>query len=360
MKIIFLVPNPIGTIPGQRFRFEQYLPYLSEKSISFKVCPFVSRKFHRILYKKGHIFKKCLYTIGGFLYRIFNVFQAMNYDLVFIYREAAPLGPPLLEKFLHLMGKPIVFDFDDAIYLSSSSNANKFMRFLKFPSKTNYIIKISTLVLVGNRNLQNYAFRFNKNIAIVPTVINTDLYQPKEYSKKDKACLGWSGSITTITHLNLIKDVLREICLKYDTYIKVIGSNDFFIPGIKIFTQEWKLETESDDLREIDIGLMPLPDDEWGRGKCGLKALQYMALGIPTICSPVGVNTEIIRDGVNGFFCRTEDEWVETLSLLIDNKELCERIGLEGRKTVEERYSVKVSAPFFLDILKRTYGDTRK
>lgn len=360
MKILFLVPNPIGTIPGQRFRFEHYLPFLSKEGVYYKVCPFVYWRFHKILYKKGQIIKKCLYTLLGFSYRILNLFQSCRYDLVYVYREITPLGPPIFETLLYFMGKPIIYDFDDAIYLPASSKVNKFISFLKFPQKTKYIIKLSRLVLAGNKTLKDYSLRFNKNVAVLPTVIDTDLYQPKINQNKDTVCLGWSGSLTTIPHLGLIKEVLKKIYLKYKVDIKIIGSKDFFITGVKIFAQDWKLDSELKDLRKIDIGLMPLPDDEWGKGKCGLKALQYMALSIPAVCSPVGVNSEIIDDGINGFLCRNEEEWVEKLSLLINNRELCNRIGLEGRRTVERRYSVKVNAPFFLDILKKTYDDARK
>jgi glycosyltransferase involved in cell wall biosynthesis len=333
------------------------LCYLSANGIKYKVYPFVSPSFHKILYKKGYILRKCLYTIGGFFRRILNIIESLKYDLVFIYREAAPLGPPLFEKLLELMGRAIIYDFDDAIYLPSSSEANRFAGFFKFPRKTNFIVKMSKLILAGNRNLASYASGFNKNVSILPTAIDTELYQPKAYSDNDKVCVGWSGSITTIAHLNLLSDVLRELYRRHQIIIKVIGSREFNIPGIEILAQDWRAESELNDLAQIDIGLMPLPDDEWGKGKCGLKALQYMALGIPTVCSPVGVNKEIIADGINGFLCKDSNEWFNKISVLINDSNLRYKMGQAGRETVEEKYSVEVNAPKFLDAIQRAYNE---
>ncbi|MBU2541461.1 MAG: glycosyltransferase family 4 protein [Candidatus Omnitrophica bacterium] len=355
-KILFLVPNPIGTIPGQRFRFEQYLAYLSQKGIDYRICNFVSLNFHKILYKEGNFLKKCLYSLSGFFFRIFNIIQSLGYDLIFIYREVTPLGPPIFEKILYYFRRRIIYDFDDAIYLPSSSNVNRLIKFLKFPRKTRTIIKLSSLVLVGNRNLQSYSLQFNREVAILPTVIDTEAYKLIKKQKKEKICVGWSGSLTTIVHLSLMKEVLKKLYAKFGIIIKVIGSKDFKIEGINIQAQDWRLDSEIEDLSQIDIGLMPLPDDEWGRGKCGLKALQYMALGIPPVCSPVGVNSEIIEDGVNGFLCNDEHEWIERISLLIEDSKLRLNMGLAARRVVEERYSVKNNAPKFLKILEGVYG----
>lgn len=354
-SILFLVPNPVGTIPGQRFRFEQYLNDLSQRHFKYKIRSFVSLRFHAFLYKKGYFFGKCLYSLLGFIYRIFDVLRALNFDLVFIYREVTPLGPAIFERILFYLKKPIIYDFDDAIYLPSSSEANRLVRFLKFPGKTAKIVKLSTLVLAGNSNLKKYALQFNSQVEVLPTVIDTDLYRPAKKDAGGNICVGWSGSFTTIAHLNLLRGVLREIFSKYKVDIKVIGSKDFSIEGVPIEAKDWNLASEIDDLSCFDIGLMPLPDDEWGRGKCALKALQYMALGIAPVCSPVGVNREIIQDGINGFLCASEAEWIDKISLLIKDRKLRLDMGQAARKTVEERYSVKINAPKFLEILEKVY-----
>jgi glycosyltransferase involved in cell wall biosynthesis len=354
-SILFLVPNPVGTIPGQRFRLEQYLSNLAEKNFKYRVRSFVSLRFHAFLYKKGHFLGKCLYSLLGFVSRIFDVLRALNFDLVYIYREVTPLGPEIFEIILFYLKRPIIYDFDDAIYLPSGSEANKLVRFLKFPGKTQKIIRLSTLVLAGNSNLKKYALQFNSQVEVLPTVIDTDLYRLAAKEAGKNICVGWSGSFTTIAHLNLLKGVLREIYRKYRVDIKVIGSKDFNIEGVRIEAKDWNLTSEIDDLSRFDIGLMPLPDDEWGRGKCALKALQYMALGIAPVCSPVGVNREIIQDGINGFLCASEAEWIEKISLLINNHKLRHDMGQAARKTVEERYSVKINAPKFLEILEKVY-----
>jgi len=352
MKILFVVPYPLGTAPGQRFRFEYFFPLFKKEGINFKVHAFVSPRLYKILYKHGHIMEKIFYVCKGFIFRLWTILSASGYDVIYIFREAFPFGPPFFEKILSTFGKPMIFDFDDAIYLPSISKVNKYVSFFKNASKTSRIINMSSCVLAGNKNLAEYASRYNNNVIIFPTVIDTVNYTVKnDYFAKAAICVGWTGSYSTIEHLNLLIGVLKKIYDKYRVKIKIVGSAEFSIDGVNVDAKEWSALTEIDDLKQMDIGIMPLPDDEWSRGKCGLKALQYMALGIPAVCSPVGVNSDIIEDGVNGFLAASEKEWVDKLSLLIENPQLRRSLGQNGRITVESRYSVEAQAPVFLEVI---------
>ena len=280
---------------------------------------------------------------------------AGQYDLVYIFREAAVIGPAWYERRIARSGVPIVFDFDDAVFVPYRSPSNGYLSYLKFPQKTSETCRLASHVMAGNAYLADYARKFNGNVTIVPTTIDTDKYRVVERTANpEKLTIGWSGSHSTVQHLDTIRDVLKAIGASERVKLRVIGTPKYDVDGVDVVASEWRPETEVDDLSEIDIGLMPLPDDRWARGKCGLKALQYMALGIPTICSPVGVNTTIITDGENGYLAATTGEWVEKMERLIGSAELRKRVGLAGRRTVEEQFSAKVIAPKVIEIFKAT------
>ena len=208
-------------------------------------------------------------------------------------------------------------------------------------------------MIAGNQYLADYAASYNDNVKIIPTTIDTDLYQRIQH-KKDKVCIGWSGSVTTIQHFEFAIPFLTKILKKYGdkVYFKVIGDGDYSNEELNLKGLSWNKNTEISDLSEIDIGIMPLPNDEWAKGKCGLKGLQYMALEIATIMSPVGVNTEIIEDGKNGFIADDHEEWVEKISKLIEHPDLREEMGKEARKTVIDQYSVEANRDLYLTYFK--------
>ncbi|MFN7013942.1 MAG: glycosyltransferase family 4 protein [Bacteroidia bacterium] len=280
-----------------------------------------------------------------------EIFTSNKYDIIFIQRECFMLGTSFFEKQFAKSRAKIIFDFDDSIWLQNVSEANKTFAWLKKPEKTSEIIRYSNLVFAGNNYLKEYALNFNKNILVIPTTIDTQEYFPKKKLKSGKLTIGWSGSITTIQHFEYAVDFLLRLKNKYNEIIeiKVIGDANYKNEKLGVVGKAWNKETEIEDLQQFDIGIMPLPDDEWAKGKCGLKGLQYMALEIPTVMSPVGVNTEIIRDGENGFLAATEEEWIEKLSLLIESPDLREKLGKAGRKTVVEKYSVEANKQKYLD-----------
>ncbi|MBK8809912.1 MAG: glycosyltransferase [Acidobacteria bacterium] len=280
-----------------------------------------------------------------------------NYDLVYVFRESALFGPAWFERLVARSGVPMVFDFDDAVFLAYKSPTNGYLSYLKFPGKTQTIIKCSAHVMAGNEFLADYSRRFNHNVTIIPTTIDTQKYRVVEKpTNLDQLTVGWSGSFSTVQHLDTIRDVLQELSREKDFRLRVIGTGSYEIEGINAEAVPWRSETEISDLSHIDIGIMPLPDDAWSKGKCGLKALQYMALGIPTICSPVGVNSTIIKDGINGFLAASKTEWVEKLKRLLDSRELRLRLGREGRRTVEQEYSAHVQAPRVAELFKTVVG----
>jgi glycosyltransferase involved in cell wall biosynthesis len=259
---------------------------------------------------------------------------------------------------IHQSGVPIVFDFDDAIFVSYRSPSNGYLSYLKFASKTKTICRIASHVMVGNPYLAEYARQVNDRVTVIPTTIDTEKYQvPPPKNSSGPPVIGWTGSYSTVQHLDTLRGALKKLAERESFRLRVIGTPEYDLPPVDVEAMRWRSETELEDLSAIDIGVMPLPDDNWSKGKCGLKALQFMALGIPTVCSPVGVNTDIIQDGENGFIAGTEDEWVDKLTRLLRSHELRQRLGHAGRVTVEQKYSAITQAPRVYEIFKSVLRD---
>jgi len=353
-KILFVVPFYLGRSPSQRYRIEWYIQYFEKNGYQCDFSYLLSPRTDKFFYSKRYTFLKFLLIFKFFFIRIKDVFRAKKYNLVFVQREACFLGFSFFEKLLAKRPK-LIFDFDDAIWLPNVSDANKKWEWLKNYKKTEKIISYAHHVIAGNQYLANYAKNFTTNISIIPTTIDTDIYKIPKKRSNDKILIGWSGSPTTIQHFRYGEPFLKAIQKKYPNKIefKLIGDASYYNKELNIQGIAWSKEKEVSELSDLDIGIMPLPDDKWTKGKCGLKGLQYMALEIPTIMSPVGVNTEIIQDSENGFLASSKKEWIEKLSLLIENKELRKKIGIKGRETVEQKYSVQSQKDKYLEIFNQ-------
>lgn len=188
---------------------------------------------------------------------------------------------------------------------------------------------------------------------VIPTTIDTNVHKPKpELRNKKKLTIGWSGSISTVKHFELVVPVLIKLQERFKNtlHFKIIGDKNYHHPALQNEAIAWSETTEVDELNSFDIGIMPLPDDEWANGKCGLKGLSYMACGIPTVMSGVGVNKTIVQSGINGFLANTNEEWFSCLSSLIEDKALRDKIGQAGLETLKEKYSVEVNKKLYLQI----------
>ncbi len=343
IRVLALVPYPTGRSPGQRYRIEQWTRLLRAEGVEVLFLPFLSRRAMEILYQPGYGVMKVVETVRGYLKRLRQVIKPPSADVVFVYREASLLGPPWIERLVSWR-LPLVFDFDDAIYLADTSVANGWSRILKPQGKAKAICQFANHVTVGNEVLAAFAREHARRVTVVPSTIDTDFYQVRPRARNRVPVIGWTGSETTVPYLTALAPALRRLRGKRDFELRVIGAK-VDIEGLTVRCLPWRAETEPDDLRGLDVGLMPLPDDEWSRGKCGMKALQYMALGIPPVVSPVGANATIVRDAVNGFYAGTEAEWIDRLALLLEDESLRQSLGREARRTVEESYSARVHAP---------------
>lgn len=351
MRVIFLTQtSELG--PSSRYRVYQYLDFLKREGVHCKVSPAISSNHFTKVYNTHRPVNKLPYFGLVVLKRLIDLTMIGRNDIVFLQKEVLPQAYPLIEEFIKKLNRKVVFDFDDAIFLVSPKRRSLLYNF-RYKNSIPRILRMSDYVIAGNEYLKQYALRFNGNVEIIPTSINTETYFVKKKEKKDRINIGWIGSRSTIFYLDQLGNVLRALAKRYDICLTIIGTGDYRIDGVETVTRPWRLETEISDLQCFDIGVAPLNNDDWALGKCGCKIIQYMGTGIPVVSSPVGINSEIINDNVNGFLADSDEEWIEKLSQLIENEALRERFGFMGRKTVEERYSVKVNGPKLLEILQR-------
>lgn len=363
-SILIIADHRLNRSPSQRYRFEQYLAFFNENGFSWTLSEIITEKDDLVFYGPGHYPKKAFVLLKSLLIRFKDLRRLKQFDLIFIQREALLIGSSFFEKQFYKRNK-VIFDFDDSIWLLDTSPENKKFEFLKNPNKTNINIRHAHAVIAGNTYLANYAKQYHKQVFVIPTTIDTSTYVPKSElrnpdtvllpginQQQQKIVIGWSGSISTIKHFELAIPALKIIEARYphQLEIHVIGQGTYQHSDLNIISKRWTPYTEVDHLNAFDIGIMPLPNDEWVKGKCGLKGLSYMACGVATIMSPVGVNTEIIQHGHNGFLASTEEEWIHCLSLLIENKELRKTLGDHGRNTVVQHYSVEANKQKYLAV----------
>jgi glycosyltransferase involved in cell wall biosynthesis len=340
-KVLFIVPYPLHRAPSQRFRVEQFLPFLEQTGIVYKISPFLDDHTYTVLYRNSSLLIKAWGVFTGFLKRILGLLYVRPYDYIFIHREASPIGPPFFEFLVaKVFNKKVIYDFDDAIWIpDAKGNA---LRWVKGYWKIGLICKWAYKVVVGNDFLCDYAKRFNNNVILIPTCVDTENTHNRIKDQDEQpTTIGWTGSHSTLRYLDPIVPLLKSFAehFKIGTVIICNKAPEFSFAGLKYIP--WQEASEIDDLLNIHIGVMPLQNDLWSEGKCGFKLIQYLALGIPAVASPVGVNDKIVDEGVNGFLCNSYEDWERMLKKLINDVQMRKSMGEMGRRKVIEKYSVQ-------------------
>jgi glycosyltransferase involved in cell wall biosynthesis len=353
IRVLALSPMPEEGA-GCRFRIAQFIPYLESVGVEVTLRSLFDAAFFHQVYKPGHYLRKAIAFAGLSVQHLDSLRDAARFDAILIYREFFPIGPAVVERLLTIRGRPpVVFDFDDAIFLQSVSDANRFIRALKAPGKVASIIRHSDHVIAGNEYLAAYARRFSDEVTVIPTCVDTTKFVPSPNAFSNNGSgrgleptVGWIGSPTTASYVRGLTHVLQRLRERHPFVLRVSGFDEpLNVPGVATEQPPWALDREVELFNTCDVGIYPLADDEWSKGKCGFKAIEFMACGVPVVAAAVGVNREIIEDGVNGFLASTEDEWVEKLGRLLASRELRRRFGEAGRRTIEARYSLQVHAP---------------
>ncbi|MCX8112904.1 MAG: glycosyltransferase family 4 protein [Bacteroidia bacterium] len=355
-RIALLTAYPLHIPPSLRFRIGQYLPALQEAGYTIECIPFFSAQQYQTFTARDTPILRRFGIIGSsFLGSLVRAINRGRWDGIYLHREATVLGTTLVEK-LWMRGLPVIVDFDDAIWIVNVSEENKRFAWLKSSQKLPRLLRQAKVVTVCNEYLAAFARQYAEDVRIIPTTIDTDLYRALETPPKSYVVIGWSGSRTTTAHLRTIEGALVQLYKLYGDRIRFrfIGTSGYQ-PPFPAEILPWRADTEVEDLMKIDIGLMPLPDEDWSRGKCALKALQYMALGKAAVVSPIGMNCEVIEDGVNGLFARTLDDWVDKISYLIEHPEVRQSLGRAAREVVERQYSVRANTAKYMEAFEAAF-----
>ena len=350
-KILIVCPNPEGVAPGQRLKYEQYFENWRENGYDITVEPFISKSFQKIVYKKGFFFSKLYHTLIGYGNRLKLLGQLKNYDIVYIFLWVTPFGLPLFEKLYCKLAKKIIYDIDDLVY-TTSENAPWYSKFFKTKYKPIFVMKKAGHVITCTPYLDLFVRKFNNNTTDISSTVDTSKKYVcvNSYTNDNPLVIGWSGSHSTVQYFMIIKNVLLAIQKKYPSIIiRVMGGSNIEIADLRVESTEWSEEKEIATLQSFDIGIYPLPDEQWVYGKSGLKAIQYMALGIPTIATAIGTNFRVIENEISGYLVNSEEEWIEKLTMLIENPQLRRKIGMAGRLKVEECFSVSANQQKYLN-----------
>lgn len=320
--------------------------------IEYNYRSFLTPNTWELLYKKGNTGAKIRGIIMGYIRRMILLTKLGKTDYVYIHREASPLGPPIFEWFIaKVLGKKIIYDFDDAIWLPNTSKQNRWAAWLKWHGKVKWICKWAYKVSCGNSFLAEYAQLYNKNTVVMPTVVDTrNSHVPRPKTSLPNVRIGWTGSHSTLPYLEPLVPVLQRLEVQCGVETIIIADQKPDLALSKLHFIPWNKESEIADLAKIDIGIMPLPNDDWAKGKCGFKAIQYQAMSIPSVVSPIGVNKQIVKNNYTGFWASTHQEWFDALSQLVQNESLRQTMGKAGRMHVETYYSVSATEDHFFEL----------
>ena len=350
LRLLAMVQRQLDHAPNQRFRHEQWAPHLERNhGISLTFAPFESPELSRMLETRGRRGRKLLLATRDFYRRWRRRYDVDAFDGVVVLREASMLGGSVIEDFVVRRGIPLIYDFDDPIWLSRPDGGHWVASLVRAPWKVPHICRIASAVTVGNEYLAAFARRHNANVNVVRTSIDLDRFRilpPRPAS--DPFTILWTGSKSTLQYLELVRPALETLGARMPLRLRVVCD----VPppqygNVRLDYVKWSPSVEVSSLAAGDVGIMPLPDTATARGKCACKVLQYMAVGRPTVLSPVGFNRQLVRDGENGLFADTQENWISQIERLALDAGLRRRLAQSGRSTIETGYSSTLSANAF-------------
>lgn len=341
-----------------RQRFCQYNPYLFAEGCEVELWPLLNDEYISRLYSNNK--RSSIHILGAYLDRAKRLFGSSDIDVFWVHCEVFPYLPGIFESVIRFARKPIVFDFDDAIFHNYNLHKNTIVRKL-LGNKLGAVLSSAEVAFCGNVYLADYARNYCRASEIVPTILDTRIFRHNlVLSERGHAQIGWIGTPSTWTeYMTPMMSILASVSAAEGARITAVGAGAAAPPHPLLDNLPWSEEAEVAQIQDMDIGVMPLTDTPWARGKCGYKLIQYMACGIPVVASPVGVNAEIVEHGVNGFLATTEAEWRAALATLLRDPELRRRMGLEGRRKVERQYSLQVWGPRVAKMVKEAAERSR-
>jgi glycosyltransferase involved in cell wall biosynthesis len=341
---------------SSRQRLLQYVPHLRAAGIDVEYYPLLPNDYVQAIAAGGHYPRWRI--VRDYVRQLSRLVHKGQYDLLWVYADAFPYLPAWFERLVTGSGKPIVYDLDDAFFHHYDDNPDPLVLWI-LKDKFKKLFGSASACTFGNNYLKEYAAPFCGKSQVLPTVVDMSVYVPLADRPPGPLVIGWIGSPTTWPNVRPFLPLLARLCAEYGAQVHAVGAGpsaeqDLF-PGLELI--DWSEATEVAEIQHMDIGIMPLFDRPFERGKCGYKLIQYMACGLPVVASPVGVNREIVQDGANGFLATDESDWREALARLIADPEMRSRFGKAGRSIAEADYSLEIQAPRLIEILKDTAGN---
>jgi glycosyltransferase involved in cell wall biosynthesis len=356
-QMLVICPFPEGVAAGQRLKYEQYFDDWRDAGYDITVSPYMDMAMWRVVYTKGAYLAKALGVLRGQLRRIRDIFRIHRYDIVYVHMPVTPLGTALFERLTRRLAARLVFDIEDNVILDGASaqqSVNPIARLLRSRKKALHLVRTADHVVTSSPFLNHTCLGINARNACtyISSSVDTDRFLPATpYSNDRVVTVGWTGTFSSRPYLDLLRPVFQQLAQQVPFRLRVIGNFDYELPGVDVEVVQWTAEREVEDLQAFDIGVYPLPIDDWVLGKSGLKAIQYMAYGLPTVATEVGTTPMLIRDGENGLLVRTDEEWLHALVRLIRDPELRRRLGEAARHDAVAKYSVKAVAADYRRVL---------
>jgi glycosyltransferase involved in cell wall biosynthesis len=356
MRVLGLATYPVEAA-ATRFRMVQFIEPLAKQGIELSVYPFIDSRLHGSLYQRSQWPRTALGLTLASVRRVRELWRARKADVLFVQREAMMFGPPVVEWLsINLHDCPMVLDLDDATYVSyKSPTYGRVGSMLKWFGKTNDLIRWSRLVTCGNREIAAYVSSKGRPAVVIPTVVDTSSFRPlAERPENDVPIVGWIGTHSTFPYVKTIFPVLERLAREHRFRLRLVGTGEDHveIPGVEIENLPWQLDREIPDFQSLNIGVYPIIEDDWSVGKSCFKAIQYMAVGVPFVVSPVGVCQEIAQPERTHFVARSEEDWYAHLSRLLSDAALRRRMGEAGRNYAVAHYSTEKHAQKLAEALR--------
>lgn len=358
-QLLVLCPYPEGVAAGQRLKYEQYFDDWRARGYEITVSPFMDDAMWRIVHQPGHLGAKILGAVRGMARRIRDLFRVRRHDGVYVFMWVTPFGTTLFERAVRMLAPRMIYDIEDNAAFKRASEVNALSSFMRGKAKTMYLVRNADHVISSSPFLNDWCLQHNRvrRCTYVSSSVDTTRFVPvNRYANDGLLTIGWTGTFSSRPYLDLLRGVFQQLAQKRKFRLRVIGNFDYELPGVDLEVLRWSEATEVRDLQGIDIGVYPLPDDDWVTGKSGLKAIQYMAFALPTVATAVGTTPRIIRHMHNGMLVKTEQEWLDCLLLLLDDPGLRRRLGEAARETITAGHSVQAIRSQYAAILEEVFG----
>jgi glycosyltransferase involved in cell wall biosynthesis len=357
-SILVLCPYPQGVAAGQRLKYEQYLDDWRASGFVVDVSPFMDRALWDIVHTPGHAFGKVLGTLRGYLRRLRDLTRLRRYDIVYVFMWVTPFGPGYMERLARWQAKRIVYDIEDNLLAEADTPRSLRQRigtWLRNPGKTRFLIERADHVVTASPFMLDRYRALNAAVSLIYPSVDTDLFRPRDVLSQartqEKPVIGWTGTFSSAPYLDLLRPVFQALARRVDFTLIVIGNFPYTLPGVDLEVLTWSRAEEVAQMQRLDIGVYPLPDDDWVLGKAGLKVIQYMAFGLPSVSTAIGTATRQVTDGVDGFLVRGDEQWLATLERLCREPALRRRIGEAGRREAVAHYSQGATAGRYRAVL---------